>query len=42
MSIVKQPETLADVGNVAVFAASDLARSMTATALNITYGRQAD
>lgn len=30
--------TLADVGNVAAFAASDYARSMTATALNITCG----
>lgn len=30
--------TLADVGNVAAFAASDHARSMTATALNITCG----
>ena len=34
--------TLADVGNVAVFAASDLARSMTATALNITAGAVVD
>jgi 3-oxoacyl-[acyl-carrier protein] reductase len=32
--------TLDDVGNVAVFAASDLARSMTATALNITCGTE--
>jgi hypothetical protein len=28
--------------NVAAFAASDLARSMTATAFNITYGRVVD
>jgi NAD(P)-dependent dehydrogenase (short-subunit alcohol dehydrogenase family) len=32
--------TLDDVGNVAAFAASDLARSMTATALNITCGTE--
>ena len=42
LTMLKRPETLDDVGNVAVFAASDLARSMTATSLNITYGRQAD
>jgi 3-oxoacyl-[acyl-carrier protein] reductase len=34
--------TLDDVGNVAAFAASDLARSMTATALNITGGSVVD
>ena len=34
--------TLADVGNVAAFAASDHARSMTATALNITCGSVVD
>ncbi|HEY8060241.1 MAG TPA: SDR family oxidoreductase [Acidimicrobiales bacterium] len=34
--------TLEDVGNVAVFAASDLSRSMTATALNITCGTEVD
>jgi hypothetical protein len=33
---------LADVGQVAVFAASDHARSMTATALNITCGSVVD
>lgn len=32
--------TLADVGNVAVFAASDHARSITATAINITCGTE--
>jgi enoyl-[acyl-carrier-protein] reductase (NADH) len=42
LTMLKRPETLEDVGNVAAFAASDLARSMTATALNISYGRQAD
>jgi enoyl-[acyl-carrier-protein] reductase (NADH) len=30
--------TLEDVGNVAVFAASDQARSITAAAINITCG----
>ena len=34
--------TLADVGHVAAFAASDHARSMTATALNITVGSVVD
>jgi 3-oxoacyl-[acyl-carrier protein] reductase len=34
--------TLDDVGNVAAFAASDYARSMTATALNITCGTEVD
>ncbi len=34
--------TLADVGHVAAFAASDYARSMTATALNITCGSVVD
>ena len=33
---------LADVGHVAAFAASDYARSMTATALNITCGSVVD
>lgn len=41
-SMLKHAETLDDVGNVAAFAASDLARCMTATALNMTYGRVAD
>ena len=41
-SMLKRAETLDDVGNVAVFAASDLARSITATDINITYGRVAD
>lgn len=34
--------TLADVGNAAVFAASDMARAMTATVLNITCGTVVD
>jgi 3-oxoacyl-[acyl-carrier protein] reductase len=41
-SMLKRVETLEDVGNVAAFAASDLARTMTATALNITCGRVVD
>jgi 3-oxoacyl-[acyl-carrier protein] reductase len=41
-TMLKRSETLEDVGNVAAFAASDLARTMTATALNITCGREVD
>jgi 3-oxoacyl-[acyl-carrier protein] reductase len=41
-SMLKRVETLDDVGNVAAFAASDLARNITATAINITAGRQVD
>ena len=41
-SMLKRVETLDDVGNVAAFAASDMARTMTATALNITCGREVD
>jgi 3-oxoacyl-[acyl-carrier protein] reductase len=41
-SMLKQVETLEGVGNAAAFAASDLARTMTATDLNITCGRVAD
>jgi 3-oxoacyl-[acyl-carrier protein] reductase len=41
-SMLKRVETLDDVGNVAAFAASDLARTMTATAINITSGREVD
>jgi 3-oxoacyl-[acyl-carrier protein] reductase len=41
-STLRRVETLEDVGNVAAFAASDLARTMTATAINITAGRVAD
>jgi 3-oxoacyl-[acyl-carrier protein] reductase len=41
-SMLKRAETLEDVGNVVAFAASDLARTMTATSLNITCGRVAD
>jgi 3-oxoacyl-[acyl-carrier protein] reductase len=40
--MLKRAERLEDVGNVAVFAASDLARTMTATAISITAGRVAD
>jgi 3-oxoacyl-[acyl-carrier protein] reductase len=41
-SMLKRVEMLEDVGNVAAFAASDLARTMTATDINITCGRVAD
>src|SRR3712207_9563184 len=41
-SMLKRVETLEDVGNVAAFAASDLARTIPATAINITCGRVAD
>jgi enoyl-[acyl-carrier-protein] reductase (NADH) len=34
--------TLEDIGNMAVFAASDLARSMTGTILNTTCGASVD
>ena len=40
--MLKRVETLDDVGNVAAFAASDLARTMTATSINMTCGRVAD
>jgi 3-oxoacyl-[acyl-carrier protein] reductase len=41
-SMLKRAETLEDVGSVAAFAASDLARTMTGTAINITCGREVD
>ncbi|GAA3436733.1 SDR family NAD(P)-dependent oxidoreductase [Kutzneria kofuensis] len=41
-TMLKRGATFADVGNVAVFAASDLAASMTATSLNITCGAVSD
>jgi 3-oxoacyl-[acyl-carrier protein] reductase len=41
-TMLKRAASLADVANVAVFAASDHARSLTGTALNITCGAQAD
>jgi 3-oxoacyl-[acyl-carrier protein] reductase len=41
-SMLKRVETLEDVGNVAAFAASDLARNITATSINMTDGRKAD
>jgi 3-oxoacyl-[acyl-carrier protein] reductase len=41
-TMLKRAETLDDVGNASVFAASDLARNMTATSINITGGRQPD
>ena len=41
-SMLKRVETLDDAGNVAAFVASDLARTITATTINITCGRVAD
>ncbi|MCU1429099.1 MAG: Short-chain alcohol dehydrogenase [Actinomycetia bacterium] len=41
-TMLKRAARLDDVGNVAAFAASDWARTMTATALNITGGAQVD
>jgi 3-oxoacyl-[acyl-carrier protein] reductase len=41
-TILKRAATLEDVGNVAAFAASDHARTMTATALNISCGAIVD
>lgn len=41
-TMLNRAATLDDVGNVAVFAASDWARTMTATALNITCGAEVD
>jgi 3-oxoacyl-[acyl-carrier protein] reductase len=41
-TMLKRAANLDDVGNVAAFAASDLARSMTATALNVSAGAIVD
>jgi 3-oxoacyl-[acyl-carrier protein] reductase len=41
-TMLKRAATLDDVGNVAAFAASDRARTMTATAMNITGGSEVD
>jgi|SRR5882757_1593102 len=41
-TMLKRAATFADVGNVAVFAASDLAAAMTSTSLNITCGAVSD
>jgi NAD(P)-dependent dehydrogenase (short-subunit alcohol dehydrogenase family) len=41
-TMLKRVATLEDVGNVAAFAASDLARTMTSTSLNITCGAEVD
>jgi 3-oxoacyl-[acyl-carrier protein] reductase len=41
-TMLQRTATLEDVGNVAVFAASDMARSMTAASLNISCGAFAD
>ena len=40
--MLQRAATLADVGALAVFAASDLAGSMTGTALNLTAGAVVD
>ncbi len=42
VSMLGQAATLADVGNAAVFAASDWSRTLTATKLNMTCGTVAD
>ena len=39
-AMLKRAATFGDVGDVAAFAVSDWARTMTATALNITCGAQ--
>jgi len=41
-TMIKRAATLEDVGNVACFAASDWARTLTATAINMTCGTQVD
>ena len=41
-TMLKRTATLADIGNVAVFAASDLASSMTGTVLNTSCGASVD
>jgi 3-oxoacyl-[acyl-carrier protein] reductase len=41
-TMLKRAATLDDVGNVAAFAASDKARTITATAINITGGSLVD
>ena len=41
-TVLGRAATLDDVGNVAAFAASDWARTMTGTALNITAGAEID
>ena len=41
-ALLKRAATFEDVGNVAAFAASDRARTITATAINITAGAEID
>jgi NAD(P)-dependent dehydrogenase (short-subunit alcohol dehydrogenase family) len=41
-TLLGRAATLADVGNVAAFAASDMARTMTASMINITCGSEVD
>jgi 3-oxoacyl-[acyl-carrier protein] reductase len=42
LTMLGRAATLEDVGNVAAFAASDQARMITATAINITGGSEVD
>jgi enoyl-[acyl-carrier-protein] reductase (NADH) len=42
LQLLESAPTLADVGNVAVFAASHHAAAITATAINITCGAEVD
>jgi hypothetical protein len=41
-TLLNRAATLADVGNVAAFAASDQARTITSTEINISYGAIVD
>ena len=41
-TLLKRAATLSDVGNVAAFVASDLARTLTATDVNISCGALVD
>jgi 3-oxoacyl-[acyl-carrier protein] reductase len=41
-TLLKRAATLADVGNVAAFVASDLARTLTSTEVNISVGALVD
>ncbi len=42
LTLLKRSASLADVGNVAAFLASDLAQSITATEVNISFGAIVD
>ncbi len=41
-TLLKRAATLADVGNIAAFLASDLARTLTSTVVNISCGALVD